>query len=60
MFFYDDYYFFNFLILVPYYEEQQNRLDSARRDNKELNIFFEAPYSNPGNNRDSELANSSK
>ena len=49
-----------FFFAVPYYEE--NRLDAARRDNKELNIFFEAPYSTKGNsgNQDSELANSSK
>ena len=49
-----------FFFAVPYYEE--NRLDAARRDNKELNIFFEAPYSTKGNSgsQDSELANSSK
>ena len=51
---------YHIFFAVPYYEE--NRLDAARRDNKELNIFFEAPYSTKGNsgNQDSELANSSK
>ena len=44
---------------MPYYEE--NSLDTQQRDNKELNLYFEGPYSNGnGDSEPHEAANSSK